>query len=32
MRLGEVVVKQGWINNQTIDYLMQKVILPERMR
>lgn len=32
MRLGEVVVKHGWINNQTVEYLMQKVVLPERTR
>jgi len=30
MRLGEVLVQRGWINQQTIEYLMAKVILPER--
>jgi hypothetical protein len=29
-RLGEVVADRGWVNQQTIDYLMEKVILPER--
>lgn len=31
MRLGEVLVKLGWINQQTIEYLMEKVVLPERV-
>ncbi len=31
MRFGEVLVKLGLINQQTIEYLMKKVILPERM-
>jgi Zn finger protein HypA/HybF involved in hydrogenase expression len=30
MRFGEVLVKLGLINQQTIEFLMQKVILPER--
>lgn len=30
MRLGEVLVQRGWINQQTIEYLMAKIILPER--
>jgi glycosyltransferase involved in cell wall biosynthesis len=30
MRLGEILVQRGWINKQTIEYLMEKVILPER--
>jgi glycosyltransferase involved in cell wall biosynthesis len=29
-RLGEVLVKRGWIKEETIEYFMQKVILPER--
>ncbi|HEY9846959.1 MAG TPA: hypothetical protein V6D03_12285, partial [Candidatus Caenarcaniphilales bacterium] len=29
-RLGEVLAEKGWIKQQTIDYLMEKVILPER--
>lgn len=31
-RLGEVLVRKGWIEQQTIDYLMKKVILPDRVR
>lgn len=27
---GEIVVKRGWVKEQTIEYLMQKVIMPER--
>ncbi|NJK29407.1 MAG: hypothetical protein HC940_04245 [Acaryochloris sp. SU_5_25] len=30
MRLGEVLVRRGWIKEETIEYLMEKVILPER--
>lgn len=30
MRFGEVLVKLGWISQQTIEYLMKKVVLPER--
>lgn len=30
MQFGEVVVTRGWLKEQTIEYLMQKVILPER--
>lgn len=30
MRFGEVLVRLGWMNQQTIEYLMKKVILPER--
>jgi hypothetical protein len=29
-RLGEVVSAQGWVNQQTIEYLMEKVIMPDR--
>lgn len=29
-RLGEVISHQGWVNQQTIEYLMEKVILPDR--
>ncbi len=29
-RLGEVVSNQGWVNQQTIEYLMEKVVLPDR--
>lgn len=27
---GEIVVTRGWIKAQTIEYLMQKIVLPER--
>lgn len=30
MQFGEIVVTRGWVKEQTIEYLMQKVILPER--
>jgi hypothetical protein len=30
MSFGEIVVIRGWVKEQTIEYLMQKVILPER--
>lgn len=30
MRFGEVLVARGWVKQQTIEYLMQKVILPEQ--
>ncbi|MGD2180048.1 NAD(P)-binding domain-containing protein [Lusitaniella coriacea] len=30
MRLGEVISKQGWVSQSTIEYMMDKVILPER--
>jgi hypothetical protein len=30
MSFGEIVVTRGWVKEQTIEYLMQKVILPER--
>ena len=30
MRLGEILVQRGWIKEQTIEYLMKTVILPER--
>jgi len=30
MRLGEILVRKKWINQQTVDYLMERVILPER--
>lgn len=29
-RLGEVVSDRGWVNQQTIEYLMEKVVMPER--
>jgi hypothetical protein len=30
MQLGEIVAARGWIKEQTIEYLMQKVVIPER--
>jgi hypothetical protein len=30
LRFGEVLIRRGWIKEETIEYLMQKVILPER--
>jgi type IV secretory pathway VirB10-like protein len=30
MRFGEVLAARGWVKQQTIEYLMKKVVLPER--
>jgi hypothetical protein len=30
MRFGEILATRGWVKQQTIEYLMQKVILPEQ--
>ncbi|WP_242041094.1 hypothetical protein [Leptolyngbya sp. FACHB-261] len=30
MRFGEIVAQRGWVKEQTIEYLMKKVVLPER--
>ncbi len=30
MRFGEILATRGWVKQQTIEYLMQKVVLPER--
>ena len=30
MRLGEILVHRGWVKETTIEYLMEKVVLPER--
>ncbi len=30
LKFGEVLVRRGWIKEETVEYLMQKVILPER--
>ncbi len=30
MRFGEILVVRGWVKEQTIEYLMEKVILPAR--
>lgn len=29
-RLGEILASHGWVEQQTIEYLVDKVILPER--
>jgi hypothetical protein len=29
-RLGEILVSHGWVEQPTIEYLMEKVVLPER--
>jgi hypothetical protein len=28
--LGQILARKGWVNQQTIEYLMEKVVLPER--
>jgi hypothetical protein len=30
VRFGDILVIRGWITEQTIEYLMEKIILPER--
>jgi len=30
MRFGDILIARGWLNEQTIEYLMKKIILPER--
>lgn len=30
MPFGEIVVARGWVKEQTIEFIMQKVVLPER--
>lgn len=30
MRFGEVLVARGWLKEQTVEWIMQKVIVPER--
>jgi hypothetical protein len=30
MQLGEIIAARGWVKEQTIEYLMQKIIIPER--
>ncbi|MBE9190402.1 hypothetical protein IQ230_08520 [Gloeocapsopsis crepidinum LEGE 06123] len=29
-RIGEILVNQGWVKRQTLEYLVEKVVLPER--
>jgi hypothetical protein len=31
MIFGEILVTRGWIKAQTIEYLMQKIVIPERI-
>jgi hypothetical protein len=30
MRFGEILAARGWVKQQTIEYLMRKVIIPEQ--
>lgn len=30
MKFGEILVTRGWIKQQTVEYIMEKVVLPER--
>lgn len=30
MRFGEILAARGWVKQQTVEYFMQKVILPEK--
>ncbi|MBD2460439.1 hypothetical protein H6G89_05220 [Oscillatoria sp. FACHB-1407] len=30
MQLGEIIAARGWVKEQTIEFLMQKVVIPER--
>lgn len=30
MRFGEILVSRGWVKQGTIEYIMQKIVLPER--
>jgi hypothetical protein len=32
MRFGEILVARGWVKQQTIEYLMRKVVLPEQQQ
>lgn len=32
MRFGEILVVRGWVKKQTIDFIMKRVILPERQQ
>lgn len=29
-RLGEILIARGWVGQQTIEYLIEKLVLPER--
>ena len=30
LRLGEALVQRGWINETTVEYMMEKIVLPEQ--
>lgn len=30
VRFGDILVIRGWITEQTIEYLMEKIVIPER--
>jgi hypothetical protein len=32
LRFGEIAAVRGWVKQQTIDYLMDKIVVPERQR
>jgi hypothetical protein len=32
LRFGEIAAVRGWVKQQTVDYLMDKIVLPERQR
>ncbi|UBF26593.1 hypothetical protein K9N68_00845 [Kovacikia minuta CCNUW1] len=32
MRFGEILAARGWVKQQTIEYLMKKVVLPEQQQ
>ncbi|MGK7889702.1 MAG: hypothetical protein AB4042_10235 [Leptolyngbyaceae cyanobacterium] len=32
MKFGEVLATRGWIKQQTVEFIMEKVVLPERQR
>jgi hypothetical protein len=32
MKFGEIAAVRGWVKQQTIDYLMDKVVIPERRK
>jgi hypothetical protein len=31
LRFGEIVATRGWVKEKTVEYIMQKVVIPERM-
>ncbi|NER01070.1 MAG: hypothetical protein F6K30_30995 [Cyanothece sp. SIO2G6] len=32
MKLGEILVTRGWIKQQTVEYFMENIVVPERQR